>query len=305
MRLLSYGDFGRERAGFLDGDRVFDLEAAMARVGCMSPVSDMRLFLEQQEWRATLERAWDARASVPSVAIDNVRLGAPVPVPRKLLIAGANTYTHIAEAGAVLKDPDPPRKPMILAKATSSLCGCADDVIHPPETTKLDYEVELGVVIGRTARRIKESDVKNYVAGFSVINEMSARDQQLAEHESNPFFRVHFMGKSFDTFNPMGPHLVTVDEFEWNKPLRMKTTVDGQTRQENDTRDLVYGIEQLVSYITQFMTLFPGDVIATGSPAGVACFMNPPQFLKPGQTVRCEIEGIGFVENRITAERLG
>ncbi len=269
----------------------------MEKAGAAKPVSDMRLFLEQADWRTLLDLAWAQRAGATAVDPASTRLGAPVPVPRKLLIAGANTKSHIAEALPVLKTAVAPKEPMILAKATSSICGPYDEVVHPPETTKLDYEVELGVVIGTTCRRISEAQVRAHVAGFTVINEMSARDIQLAEHEDNPFFRVHFIGKSFDTFNPMGPVLVTVDEFEWNKPLKMKTLVDGQLRQSDDTDDLYFGVEKLVSYISQAMTLFPGDVIATGSPAGVGNFMNPPGFLKPGQRVRCEIEGIGAIEN--------
>jgi 2-keto-4-pentenoate hydratase/2-oxohepta-3-ene-1,7-dioic acid hydratase in catechol pathway len=191
---------------------------------------------------------------------------------------------------------------MILAKATSSLCGPFDDVIHPPETRKLDYEVELGVVIGRRCRRIRESEVKDHIAGYMTVNEMSARDIQLAEHESNSFYRVHFIGKSFDTFCPTGPALVTSDEIEWGKALRMRTEVNGEVRQDSDTSDLYFGIEALVSYCSQAMTLFPGDIIVTGSPAGVAFFMKPPGFLKPGDRVRCEIEKVGAIENVVRAE---
>jgi 2-keto-4-pentenoate hydratase/2-oxohepta-3-ene-1,7-dioic acid hydratase in catechol pathway len=262
----------------------------------------MRLVLERPDWRAIVDRAYAARGSVAPIEVGSVRLGCPVPVPRKLLIAGANTKSHLKEAAPVLKDISPPREPMILAKATSCLCGPFDDIVHPPETKKLDYEVELGVVIGRKARRIEESQVRDHVAGFVTVNELSARDIQLAEHESNPFYRVHFIGKSFDTFCPAGPALVTVDEFEWGKPLKMRTEVNGQVRQDSDTSDLYFGVEALVAYISQVMTLFPGDLIATGSPAGVAFFMNPPAFLRPGDRVRCEIEGVGAIENLVRAE---
>jgi 2-keto-4-pentenoate hydratase/2-oxohepta-3-ene-1,7-dioic acid hydratase in catechol pathway len=286
----------------VDRDRIIDLEAAMQAAGALRPVSDMRLLLEQEDWKQLISRAWARRDGAPSVALAEVRLGAPVPVPRKLMIAGANTHTHVAEATAVLKESVAPRQPMILAKATSSICGPNDDVVHPPETRKLDYEVELGVIIGRRARRISEAEVRDHVAGFCVINEMSARDIQLAEHESNPFYRVHFMGKSYDTFNPMGPYLVTLDEIEWGKPLGLKTFVNGKVRQDGDTSDLVFGVEQLVAYISQAMTLYPGDVISTGSPAGVAHFMKPPGYLQPGDVVRCEVEGIGAIENRVVTE---
>jgi len=238
------------------------------------------------------------------VALSTVRLGAPVPVPRSLIIAGANTKTHIAEAGAVLGEMVGPREPMLLAKATSSLCGAHDDIILPLETKKLDYEVELGVIIGCKARRLSEKDVKDYVAGFTVTNDISARDIQLAEHEKNPFFRVHYIGKSFDTFCPAGPALVTVDEFTWGKPLKMSTKVNGEIRQNSDTSDLYFGIEALVAYASRSMTLFPGDMIATGSPAGVAYFMNPQRFLQPADLVCCEIEGVGVIENRVRPEQI-
>ncbi|MGE0314338.1 MAG: fumarylacetoacetate hydrolase family protein [Lautropia sp.] len=303
MRLVSYGAFGAERAGILTDGGIVDVAQAMADTGSGNPVTDMRLFLEQPGWRSLVDRlAREARG--PRIDPAGVRLGAPVPMPRKLMIAGANTYTHVAEAGAVLGKVAAPREPMILAKATSCIAGPNDDLIYPPETRKLDYEVELGVVIGRTCRRIKAAQVKDYVAGFVATNEVSARDLQLAEHEENPFFRTHFIGKSYDTFCPMGPALVTPDEFEWGRPFTLTTTVNGEVRQRGDTADLVHGIEALVEYCARAMTLFPGDVICTGSPAGVAFFMKPQAFLKPGDRVRCEVGGIGAVDNLVREEVL-
>jgi len=302
MRIVSYGPKWQERAGILDGDTIIDLEAAMRAAGAGTPVADVRALLDQPDWRRLADQAFAARAKTRTVPANSVRLGAPIPFPRQMLIAGANTKSHIAEALAVLKDPHPPREPMILAKSISSLCGPYDDVIHPPETKKLDYEVELGVVIGKRCRRIKESQVRDYIAGYMTVNEMSARDIQLAEHESNPFYRVHFLGKSFDTFCPTGPALVTADEIEWGKPLKMRTEVNGEVRQASDTSDLYFSIETLVAYCARGTTLFPGDIIVTGSPAGVAFFMKPPRFLQPGERVRCEIEGVGAIENRIRSE---
>jgi 2-keto-4-pentenoate hydratase/2-oxohepta-3-ene-1,7-dioic acid hydratase in catechol pathway len=302
MRLVSYGPKWKERCGIVVEGGILDLEEALRSAGLNEVTSDLRVFLERDDWRSALDKAAAAGASLKVIDTATVRLGPPVPVPRKLLIAGANTKSHLAEAAPVLKDVTPPREPMILAKATSSLCGPVDDVVCPPETRKLDYEVELGVVIGKQCRRISESEVKRHIAGFMTVNEMSARDIQLAEHESNPFYRVHFIGKSFDTFCPTGPALVTLDEVEWGKPLKMRTLVNGQVRQDSDTSDLYFGIEALVAYCSRAMTLFPGDIIVTGSPAGVAFFMNPPQFLVPGDRVRCEIEGLGAVENLVREE---
>ena len=233
--------------------------------------------------------------------MNNARLGPPVPLPRKLMIAGANTYSHLKEAEPLLGKVEPPRQPMILGKATSALCGARDDIILTAETKKLDYEVELGGVMGKTAYRIKPSDVKNHVAGFATTNDVSARDMQLAEHESMAFYRVHYIGKSFDSFAPMGP-LVTLDELQWGKSLKLRTEVNGEVRQDGETSDLIFGIEELVSYISRFMTLYPGDVIQTGSPAGVAFFMKPQRFLRDGDLVRCEVEGLGAIENRVRAQ---
>lgn len=302
MRLVSYGPADQCRAGILFDDGIADLEQSMrsARIG--TPVSDMTFFLDQENWRGMLDGIAKAASREKRIEVKSTRLGPPVPLPRKLMIAGANTHSHVKEAAPLIGPVPPPREPMILGKATSSIAGPYDDIILPPETKKLDYEVELGVVIGKRARRIAKKQVKDYVAGFVATNEVSARDIQLAEHESLPFYRVHYLGKSYDTFCPIGPALVTVDEFTWGKPLHLRTWVNGEIRQDNDTDDLVHGIEDLVSYCSQVMTLMPGDIIATGSPAGVAFFMKPQQFLKHGDVVRCEVEGVGATENRVKNE---
>jgi 2-keto-4-pentenoate hydratase/2-oxohepta-3-ene-1,7-dioic acid hydratase in catechol pathway len=294
MRLVSYGQKGAERAGILLERGVVDLAQALERSGAGVPVSDLRLFLEQPDWRSALERAVGAAKQLQPLG--GVRLGAPVPLPRKLMIAGANTYSHLKEAEPLLGKVEPPRQPMILGKASSAICGPQDDILLTAETKKLDYEVELGVVLGRTAYRIKPAEVKHYVAGFTTTNDVSARDVQLAQHETNSFYRVHYLGKSFDTFAPMGP-LVTLDDLEWGKSLKLRTEVNGEVRQNGDTSDLIFGVEELVSYISRFLTLYPGDIIQTGSPAGVAFFMQPQRFLRHGDRVRCEVEGLGAIEN--------
>ena len=304
MRFVSYGPVDNCRAGILLGETIADLEATMRSAGVGAPVSDITLFLQQDNWAGMLGKLKSAAAREKPIPLNSVRLGPPVPVPRKLLIAGANTYTHVNEAKPLIGDIPPPPYPAILGKATSSIAGPFDNVIMPPETKKLDYEVELGVVIGKKTRRISKAQVRDHVAGFVTINEMSARDIQLGEHQKYPFYRMHYLGKSFDTFCPMGPALVTTDEITWGKPLKLKTWVNGKIRQDGDTSDLVHGVEELVSYCSSAMTLYPGDVISTGSPAGVAFFMQPQGFLQPGDIVRCEVEGIGAIENHIVAERL-
>lgn len=301
MRLLSYGPKGTERAGLWRDDAILDLQRALELLELPPATSDLRAFLERPDWRARLERVAGVRNRAALVDPAGVRLGPPVPTARQLIIAGANTYSHLKEA-ARYTNAEPPLKPMLLAKATSAMAGPADDIVLPPETTKLDYEVELGVVIGRTARRIRTEEVPEYLAGYTVVNDVSARDVQLAEWEKNPFYRTHFLGKSFDTFAPMGPHLVTADEIPWGARLRLRTWVDGELRQDNDTFDLCFGVAELVAYASQVMTLSPGDIISTGSPAGVAIFMTPPAFLQPGQVVTCEVERIGQIRNVIRAE---
>ncbi len=303
MKLVSYGPFGQERAGVLQGDNIFDLEQLMAKSGAGPAVHDMRLFLEIPTWRSMLDKLAPLTSSTAPIALHSVRLGSPVPCPRKLMIAGANTYSHLAEAKPLLGKIDPPNQPMVLAKGTNSICGPNDDLILPKQTTKLDYEVELGVIIGQVTDHISESQVKHHIAGFTTTNDVSARDVQLAEYESNTFFRVHYLGKSFNTFAPMGPAMVTVDEYEWGKPFGLVTKVNGEVRQSSDTDDLIYGIEALVSYISHHMTLYPGDIIQTGSPAGVAFFMNPQRFLQVGEVVTCEIEGVGTISNKVVSEK--
>ena len=303
MKLVSYGPLGQERAGVLQGENIFDLEQLMVKSGAGPAVHDMRLFLEIPTWRSMLDKLAPLTSSTPPIALHSVRFGSPVPCPRKLMIAGANTYSHLAEAKPLLGKIDPPNQPMVLAKGTNAICGPYDDLILPKQTTKLDYEVELGVIIGKVTDHISESEVKHHIAGFTTTNDVSARDVQLAEYESNTFFRVHYLGKSFNTFAPMGPAMVTVDEYEWGKPFGLVTKVNGEVRQSSDTDDLIYGIEALVSYISHHMTLYPGDIIQTGSPAGVAFFMNPQRFLQVGEVVTCEIEGVGTISNKVVSEK--
>ena len=303
MKFVSYGQMGLERGGVLVGEQIYDLELLLQKYGKTKAVSDTRAFLEIPNWHSVLDQLIPLTKAAKAIDISSVRLGSPIPLPRKLMIAGANTYTHLAEAKPLLGKIEPPKQPMVLAKGTNAICGPFDDMISPKQTQKLDYEVELGVVIGKVTDHISESDVKHHLAGFMTTNDVSARDVQLAEYESNSFFRVHYLGKSFNTFAPMGPAMVTVDEFEWGKPFGLVTKVNDEVRQNSDTNDLIYGIEALVSYISHHMTLYPGDVIQTGSPAGVAFFMSPQRFVKIGDVVTCEIEGLGTISNKVVAEK--
>ena len=299
MKLASYWKGDECRAALLDGEQLFDLHDSLKAAGAPAPVSDLKQFLSQQDWKGSLELLRERGKRSAPVALASVRLAAPIPQPGKLIMAGANTFTHLKEAEPLVGNIPPSLNPMVLGKATSSVTGPNDDIILPPETKKLDYEVEIGIVIGKTCRRQPENAVKDYIAGFLAMNDVSARDVQLAEGETATFYRTHFVGKSFDTFAPMGPAITTVDELEWGKPLRMRTFVNGELRQDGDTTDLCHGIERLVSYVSSAMTLHPGDIISSGTPAGVAYFRDPPVFLTDGDVVICEVEGVGRVENRV------
>lgn len=303
MRLVSYRKGKDVRAGVQFEGKVLDLEALMKKVRGVKPVSTVRALLEQPNWKQTLKKLKLAGAKVPSVPLRKAKLAPPVGEPRKLIISGLNSHSHLKELEDLTGKVEPPRKPMIIAKATSTVTGPFDDVILPPETKKLDYECELVVVIGRTARRIAVEKIRNYIAGYMVMNDVSARDVQLAEGEAL-FYRVHFPGKSFDTFCPCGPALVTLDEFPKGRKLVMRTLVNGEIRQDSDTTDFIFPVERVISYVSQLMTLYPGDMISMGSPAGVILARPNPVYLKAGDVVRCEIEGIGAVENKIKADKV-
>jgi 2-keto-4-pentenoate hydratase/2-oxohepta-3-ene-1,7-dioic acid hydratase in catechol pathway len=298
MRFVSYGAPGAERAGMDVKDEIFDLRAAMAAAGLAAPVDDLRAFLEQPGWRAALPALADVVQSERVRPVRATRLGAPVPRPRHVLLAGVNFRQHREEAISAAA----PLRPVVLAKAAMSVAGPHDDIVRPPEIAKLDYEGEVAVAIGQRTRRVQPDRALECVAGYTVINDVSGRDLQLAEHETNPFFRVHFLGKSADTFAPTGPYLVTRDEIDDAEPFRIRTWVNGQLRQDGTTRDLIFTIAELIAYISTFVTLYPGDLIATGTPGGVGHFMDPPVYLGDGDVCRVEVDGIGAIENRVRDE---
>lgn len=303
MKLVSYGQPGAYRAGIWLEDGIADLEEGMRLAGAAVPVSDLRLFLGQEDWRSQLQKIAKAAAGGRRINPAATHLGPPIPQPGNVLLAGANTRSHVREAEPFVGKVNPPNRPMLIGKSTASVCGPFDDIVLPPETKKLDYEVEVAAIIGKRCRRITEEQARDHIAGLCVSNDVSARDIQIAEHEEVLLYKLtHYLGKSFDTFCPMGPALVTSDEIDWDRPLKMRTLVNGQVRQDSDTSDLVHGILKLVSYASSIMTLNPGDVFLTGSPSGVGNFMEPPGFLQDGDLVRCEIERLGAMENRVRRE---
>ncbi|TIO73440.1 MAG: fumarylacetoacetate hydrolase family protein [Mesorhizobium sp.] len=280
MKLLRYGEAGSERPGLLDQDgTIRDLSAYVADIAgtALNPASlDMLSKLDPK--------------SLPAVS-GSPRIGACVAGTGKFICIGLNYSDHAAETGATV-----PPEPIIFMKASSAIVGPDDDVLIPRGSVKTDWEVELGVVIGKTAKYVSEADALDYVAGYCVAHDVSERAFQ-AERQGQ-----WTKGKSCDTFGPIGPWLVTKDEIADPQNLKMWLTVNGKTMQNGSTRTMVYGVKYLVSYLSQFMSLHPGDIISTGTPPGVGLGMKPPVFLKAGDVVELGIEGMGQQKQTFKAD---
>ncbi|HEY5332004.1 MAG TPA: fumarylacetoacetate hydrolase family protein [Solirubrobacterales bacterium] len=231
----------------------------------------------------------DAVSGGPRVALADVRLTAPVPKPEKIFAAGLNYADHIAESNL-----EPPDTPLIFAKYANTVCGPFDDIQRPVVSRQLDYEGELGVIIGRRCRHVPKERAYEVVAGYVVLNDVTVRDWQEATSQ-------WCIGKSFDTHCPVGPWMTSADAVDPGD-MRIRTWVNGEPRQESNTRHLLFGVDDLIAYVSQACTLQPGDVIATGTPGGVAESMDPPAFLVDGDEVRVEVEGIGTINNRVVDE---
>jgi 2-keto-4-pentenoate hydratase/2-oxohepta-3-ene-1,7-dioic acid hydratase in catechol pathway len=244
--------------------------------------------LANDRYLQTVARAVDTGAlSVVDPA--SVSRLAPVPRPGKIICAGLNYRDHAEE-----QDEDIPEQPLLFAKAPTTVTNPDSPIVHPGGGEQVDYEVELAVVIGRYARDLEAADVDDYVAGYTILNDVSGRDAQFSDGQ---FFR----GKSYDTFSPMGPALVAGPEFDPNA-ADVALRVDGDTKQSSNTEQFIFDIQELVAYISETMTLRPGDVISTGTPAGVGIFREPVDLLEPGHTCEAEIEGIGVLSNPVVAD---
>ncbi|WP_457940682.1 fumarylacetoacetate hydrolase family protein [Mesorhizobium sp. 10J20-29] len=280
MKLLRYGEPGRERPGMIDADgNIRDLSGHVADIAGadISPESLKKL------------ASVDAK-SLPLVE-GNPRLGPCVAGTGKFICIGLNYSDHAAETGATV-----PSEPIIFMKATSAIVGPNDDVLIPRGSEKTDWEVELAIVIGKPAKYVSESEALDYVAGYCVAHDVSERAFQ-AERQGQ-----WTKGKSCDTFGPTGPWLVTKDEVADPQNLKMWLTVNGKTMQDGSTKTMVYGVAHLVSYLSQFMSLLPGDIISTGTPPGVGLGMKPPMFLKDGDVVELGIEGLGTQKQTFKAD---
>jgi 2,4-didehydro-3-deoxy-L-rhamnonate hydrolase len=273
MKLFRFGEIGKEKPGALIDGKQFDVSAFGEDYG--------EAFFES-DGLARLETWLSKNKSSLPIVKEGTRLGVCFQRPSKIICVGLN-YTHHAFES---KMPLPP-EPIIFFKSTTALTGPKDGLIIPRNSKKTDYEVELGVVINKKASYVEEKDSMEYVAGFCLHNDYSEREFQL---ERNGQWTK---GKGCDTFAPMGPYLVTKDEVKNFNDLKMWLKVNGELRQDNNTDDMIFEVPFLIHYISQFMTLLPGDVISTGTPSGVGHGFNPPNYLKPNDVVELGIEGLG------------
>jgi 2-keto-4-pentenoate hydratase/2-oxohepta-3-ene-1,7-dioic acid hydratase in catechol pathway len=281
MKLLRYGPAGQEKPGLLDDQgRIRDLS------GHLRDITPEILSKEGLDRLRRIEAA-----SLPAVD-GSPRLGPCLSGVPKIVCVGLNYTDHATETGAPI-----PKEPVLFMKATSSINGPNDDVMLPKGSQKLDWEVELGIVIGRTARYISVHDAPAHIAGYCIVNDVSEREFQIERGGQ------WMKGKSGDTFAPIGPWLVTADEVPDPQALDLFCEVNGKRMQNGTTRNMIFPVAHIVSYISHFLTLMPGDIIPTGTPAGVGLGMKPPLFLKAGDTMRLGITGLGEQRQKVVEFR--
>lgn len=279
MKLLRYGPIGQEQPGLLDAEgTIRDLSDVIGDLA--GPAVTLQ----------TIDRVRDLDPESLPPVLGSPRIGPCVGTPPTFHCVGLNYVKHARESGA-----EPPTEPILFNKAASALCGPNDPIIQPKDSTKLDYEVELGVVLGAEAEYIAEKDALSIVAGYCVINDVSERAFQLER------LGQWVKGKSAPNFGPTGPWLVTADEVPNPQDLQVWLKVNGETRQDSSTSDMIFSVTEIVSYMSRFMRLMPGDIIATGTPEGVAMGMSPQQWLVPGDRVTLGIEGLGEQDQTVIA----
>ena len=277
MKLLRYGPSGHEKPGLLDAEgNIRDISGIVSNID--SSVLAPKRLAHLRKFSPT---------KLPLVR-GNPRLGVPYTGISKFIAIGLNYSDHAAESNMPI-----PSEPIVFMKATTCITGPNDDVMQPKHSIKLDWEVELAIVIGTTARYVSEDDALDHVAGYTIVNDVSERNFQLERGGSWD------KGKGCDTFGPIGPLLVTTDEITDPHVLDMWLDVNGEKKQRGSTRTMIFNCKQLVSYVSQYMTLLPGDIITTGTPPGVGAGMKPPQFLKPGDVMTLGIQGLGEQKQKV------
>ena len=280
MKLIRFGVAGNEKPGLIIGDKYVDVS---------SFVKDYTEDFFEQDGLKKLNNFLLTNPELPEIS-KNIRLGSPVARPSKIVCIGLNYKDHAKETGAAI-----PTEPILFLKSTTALTGPNDNIIIPKNSQKTDWEVELAVVIGSKASYVDEATALNYVAGYCLHNDVSERAFQLE------MGGTWDKGKGCDSFAPIGPYLATTDEVEDINNCRLWLTVNGQLMQNGNTNNLIFNIPYLISYVSQFMTLLPGDIISTGTPAGVGLGMKPPVYLKPGDVVELGIDGLGKSTQHVIA----
>jgi 2-keto-4-pentenoate hydratase/2-oxohepta-3-ene-1,7-dioic acid hydratase in catechol pathway len=300
MRLVSFGTRGSELPGVLINDSVLPLPPVMARIG-LAPAGTIRSVLPFLGPLAGAITSAVARGD-ELIPLDQTRLGPPIIDPPNLFACGANYHAHLTEGLAM---PGTPTLPVIFLKPASALSGPADPVIRPAETSQLDYEAELAIVIGKAGRRIPASQASEHIAGYMIANDVSARDLMEGESRklSSPALLQIMRAKGWDTFLPTGPWLVTADEAGSYENIRIQTWVNDEPRQDAYAKEMTSSPGEIIEWLSATTTLQPGDIISTGTPGGVAMGMATPQWLIPGDTVRIEMTGLGTMSTPIHQER--
>ncbi|HMR91074.1 MAG TPA: fumarylacetoacetate hydrolase family protein [Chitinophagaceae bacterium] len=273
MKLIRFGETGKEKPGVCIDDRLLDVSQF---------VQDYNEHFFENDGLSLLEKVIASTGAALPQLPAAVRLGAPVARPSKIVCIGLNYADHAKETGAAI-----PAEPVIFMKSTTSLAGPGDAIMIPRNAVKTDWEVELAVVIAKKASYVEESEAMDYVAGYCLHNDVSEREFQLERGGTWD------KGKGCDTFAPLGPWLVTKDEIKDVNNLRLWLTVNGKKMQDGNTSNFIFNIPYVIAYVSRFMTLLPGDIISTGTPAGVGLGFNPPVYLQPGDVVELGIDGLG------------
>ncbi|WP_461790987.1 fumarylacetoacetate hydrolase family protein [Pedobacter sp.] len=284
MKLIRYGKPAQEKIGINIDDKNYDLSG-------FNEDYDERFF-ENNGLHRLQEYLEANRSSLKEIPAD-ARIGAPIGRPSKIVCIGLNYLDHAAETGAAI-----PKEPIIFFKSTSAIVGPFDQIMLPKDAEKTDWEVEFGIVVGKTARYVEEVDAMDYVAGYVLINDVSEREFQLERGGTWD------KGKGCDTFAPIGPYLVTKDEIPDISNVKLWLSVNGQLYQNGNTKNLIFSVPKLVAYVSQFMTLLPGDVISTGTPAGVGLGFKPPIYLKAGDVVELGADGLGIARQKVVEFKL-
>jgi 2-keto-4-pentenoate hydratase/2-oxohepta-3-ene-1,7-dioic acid hydratase in catechol pathway len=275
MKLVRFGEKGKEKPGLWKDGNIVDLKKIFPEI------PDIGEMFFRGNWP---ERIADIN---DSGQIIKDRIGCPIHAPSKIICLGKNYAEHAKEGGF-----DKPDKPLIFCKTPNALNGPFDPIVLPKSSGQIDWEVELVIIIGKEGKRIPKSEAWGYIAGFTIMNDVSGREAQFSDSQ-------WFRGKSFDGFAPIGPYIVTPDEIGDVNNLRLTAKVDDEIMQDGNTRDMIFDVCTIIEDISEDITLIPGDIISTGTPAGVGIFRDPPVVLKPGNVVECYIENIGAIVNKV------